>query len=230
MSTNRLDNFLRRAQDRIDSAAASAAAAQSSASSSIGRSSNYSTSTEFAIQNDFIKLPKFRSLEDFLYNIDRYEIPNHGNLDRLKNRMMNNLLYYQTNYILTFLISLLFIFILHPQGVLFGMVFVTGLIYGANWVLQNQVEFENIRENRPQIIFFGAFIIWTIFVRFLSSIAVSIFGCVLPIFFVMAHCAFRKRNLMNKMNAAKTLNKLHAQTPVGMVLESFGVLKDLRVL
>merc|ERR1711976_1123428 len=52
----------------------------------------------YAIDNDYVKLPKFRDLEDFLFQIERYSLPTHGNTDRLNNRMINNILYYQSNY------------------------------------------------------------------------------------------------------------------------------------
>ena len=146
-----LDNLVQRA----------AAATRDSTSSS---SSSTSSTPDFVIQNDYIKLPKFRTLEDFLLQADRYSIPNHGNTDRFNNRVLNNLLYYQTNYIATFLCCFTMVCILQPKAVLLGSVFVGGILLGGNWVIENRDEFENLRENRQGILFFGGIIVWDCFI------------------------------------------------------------------
>ncbi len=45
-----------------------------------------------------VQPPPFRTLDDFLLGSARFSVPDVRNLDRLNNRIINNLLYYQSNY------------------------------------------------------------------------------------------------------------------------------------
>jgi len=45
-----------------------------------------------------LELPPLRNLDDFLLESARFQIPNIKDLDKWGNRVVNNLLYYQTNY------------------------------------------------------------------------------------------------------------------------------------
>lgn len=48
--------------------------------------------------NTGLELPPLRTLDDFLLESARFQIPNVKDLDKWANRVVNNLLYYQTNY------------------------------------------------------------------------------------------------------------------------------------
>lgn len=50
------------------------------------------------LSNTGMELPPLRSLDDFLLESARFQIPNLKDLDKWGNRVVNNLLYYQTNY------------------------------------------------------------------------------------------------------------------------------------
>jgi hypothetical protein len=50
------------------------------------------------VSND-LELPPLRSLDDFLLESARFQIPNIKDLEKWGNRVVNNLLYYQTNYL-----------------------------------------------------------------------------------------------------------------------------------
>ena len=45
-----------------------------------------------------LELAPLRSLDDFLSNSARFQIPNYREPEKWTNRVMQNLLYYQTNY------------------------------------------------------------------------------------------------------------------------------------
>jgi hypothetical protein len=51
-----------------------------------------------------IKFGPFRPINDFIATATDYRIPDFSDLDRINNRITNNLLYYQTNYLLVVLI------------------------------------------------------------------------------------------------------------------------------
>ena len=50
------------------------------------------------IAMDDIEVAPFRPLDDFLLSSARYQVPNFRDANRCVNRIMNNLLYYQSNY------------------------------------------------------------------------------------------------------------------------------------
>jgi hypothetical protein len=55
------------------------------------------------------RIAQLRSLNDFILD-NTWDVPNHSDADRLINRIINNLLYYQTNYfvlsiVITFLVG-----------------------------------------------------------------------------------------------------------------------------
>ena len=55
-----------------------------------------------------VEISPLRPLSDFLLEGARFQVPDAKDADRLANRILNNLLYYQTNY---FLMSILLFFV-----------------------------------------------------------------------------------------------------------------------
>ncbi|XP_014834353.1 PREDICTED: uncharacterized protein LOC106912033 isoform X1 [Poecilia mexicana] len=56
-----------------------------------------------------VQPPPLRNLDDFLMSSARFAVPDVRDLDRWNNRMINNLLYYQSNYFLSALSFLLLV-------------------------------------------------------------------------------------------------------------------------
>lgn len=52
-------------------------------------------------QDSGFEVAPLRSLDDFLLEAARFQIPNVNDLEKWGNRVTSNLLYYQTNYFLT---------------------------------------------------------------------------------------------------------------------------------
>lgn len=49
--------------------------------------------------SDGWELPPLRSMNDFLLESSRFQMPNFRDFEKWGNRVVNNLIYYQTNYI-----------------------------------------------------------------------------------------------------------------------------------
>jgi len=60
------------------------------------------------VSND-LELPPLRSLDDFLLESARFQLPNLKDLEKWGNRVVNNLLYYQTNYLFTSIVIFLIV-------------------------------------------------------------------------------------------------------------------------
>jgi len=183
---------------------------------------------EYAIDNEFVKLPRFRLMDDFLLNSSRYSLPTHGNSDRLHNRMINNLLYYQTNYLAVFAAVFLVIFYLQSKAILLGLIFFAGVFYGVHWFLQNREVFREIRNERKPTLMILGILLWLAFMHFLGAIAIFTFGLCFPLALCLIHSALRMRNTRNKLNTAKCITGLK-QTPAGIVLGALGYMDNLRI-
>ena len=68
-----------------------------------------------------VEAAPFRELDEFLFSKARFESPNFNNPDKWFNRIVNNLLYYQTNYFLSALVIFLLMTVLKPLDMLLGL-------------------------------------------------------------------------------------------------------------
>ncbi|KAG1683576.1 PRA1 family protein 3 [Nymphon striatum] len=73
-----------------------------------------------------IEICPLRGLNDFLLESARFQVPNFKDLDKWENRIINNLLYYQTNYMVSAIIIFLFVGIMSPGKMLCGMLAICG--------------------------------------------------------------------------------------------------------
>ena len=56
-----------------------------------------------------VEIAPLKSMDDFLLNSARFQIPNFKDPDKWTNRVIQNLLYYQTNYFLLAVVIFLFV-------------------------------------------------------------------------------------------------------------------------
>ena len=56
-----------------------------------------------------VEIAPLKSMDDFLLNSARFQIPNFKDPDKWANRVIQNLLYYQTNYFLLAVVIFLFV-------------------------------------------------------------------------------------------------------------------------
>lgn len=90
-----------------------------------------------------IKLSPLRSLDDFLLGSARFQLPNFKDLDKWGNRVVQNLLYYQTNYFLMGVIMILTVTVLHPAQMACGGITIL-IMYGLFWYLVNSNRYVNM--------------------------------------------------------------------------------------
>ncbi|KAK5884335.1 hypothetical protein CesoFtcFv8_018170 [Champsocephalus esox] len=168
-----------------------------------------------------VQPPPLRSLDDFLLTSARFAVPDVRDLDRWNHRIINNLLYYQSNYFLSALILLLTVGYMRPFQLLVGGVVVTVLFLGFVWAAENQAPIRRFRRNHPSISVFAILLISYLFISVLGGVAVFLFGIAFPILTVLVHASVRLRSLKNKLE-----NKLESiglkRTPMGILLEALG--------
>ncbi|XP_029913691.1 PRA1 family protein 2 [Myripristis murdjan] len=168
-----------------------------------------------------VQPPPLRSLDDFVLGSARFAAPDVRDLDRWNNRIINNLLYYQSNYLLSLLGFLLLVGYFQPVQLLVGAVVVTLLFLGFVWAAENQAPIRRFRRKHPSICLLAILLASYLLLSVLGGVAVFLFGIAFPILMVLLHASVRLRSLKNKLE-----NKLESiglkRTPMGLLLEALG--------
>ncbi|XP_037093029.1 PRA1 family protein 3-like [Pollicipes pollicipes] len=172
-----------------------------------------------------IEVAPMRSLDDFLANSARFQIPNYRDPDRWAYRVMQNLLYYQTNYFFSAVLIFLLVGMLHPHKFLCGMLALAVVFAIFYYITNKQAVASHFKRDHPllslTLIFSGGYFI----VYMLGSVLVFLFGICLPLLAVLVHASMRLRNMRNKL-----MNKMEAaglkRTPMGLFLDELGVDSD----
>uniref|UniRef100_A0A3B5K4S6 PRA1 family protein n=1 Tax=Takifugu rubripes TaxID=31033 RepID=A0A3B5K4S6_TAKRU len=168
-----------------------------------------------------VQPPPLRTLDDFLLSSARFAVPDVRNLDRWNNRIINNLLYYQSNYFLSVLVFLILVGYFQPLQLFVGAMVVTLLFLGFVWVAENRAPIRRFRRNHPSITVFGILFTGYLFMSVLGGVAVFLFGVAFPILMVLVHASLRLRSLKNKMENRLEIIGLK-RTPMGLLLEALG--------
>jgi len=174
-------------------------------------------------------LAPLRPLDDFLLQGSRFQVPDLNQPERWFNRIVNNLLYYQTNYFLSALIIFLIVAFLHPQEMAFGIILM-GLLFGGVAYLQQQQEaVKRFKRDHPMLTFTLMVLIshWLVFK--LGSIVVILMGIALPVTFVIIHSSLRLRNVKNKLVNVQEAIGLSKQTPMAFILQEIGIEAEMKI-
>lgn len=79
--------------------------------------------------NSSMQFAQLRSLDDFLLESARFQLPNFNDIEKWGNRVVKNLLYYQTNYFVMAAAVFTLIGLVHPAKIVYGIVLIGVLIY-----------------------------------------------------------------------------------------------------
>ncbi|XP_043936328.1 PRA1 family protein 2, partial [Protopterus annectens] len=173
------------------------------------------------VQDSDVRLPPFRNLDDFLRGSARFSLPDPRDPARWNNRIINNLLYYQTNYLAVVMAVLLLVGYFQPLKTLLGGAVLTLIFVGFVWAAENKPFVRRVRRNYPTscllIILTASYFLLSL----LGAMAVFLFGITFPMLLILIHASLRLRNLKNKIE-----NKIESigmkRTPMGLLLEALG--------
>ena len=96
-----------------------------------------------------LQFAPFREYKDFIGQAENYAIPDIRDLQRLSNRITNNLLYYQTNYMLFFGALFVLISIIHPMQVLTGVFLFVAQPAGYFFLTNKSDEIKRLKLDTP---------------------------------------------------------------------------------
>ncbi|XP_011307157.1 PRA1 family protein 3 [Fopius arisanus] len=175
-----------------------------------------------------VGLPPLRSLDDFILESARFQIPNFKDLDKWNNRVVQNLLYYQTNYFFMAIVIFLIVGLIHPGKMLLGMIAMAVVLAIFAYMSTEGRAIHNFKKKNPLaglivIVFGTTFVAYT-----LGSLLVFFIGILLPFCVTFIHASLRLRSIKNKV-----VNKIEGiglrRTPMGVFLEQFDDVSGIRL-
>ncbi|CDW53431.1 PRA1 family protein 3 [Trichuris trichiura] len=184
-----------------------------------------------------LQLSPLRSLDDFLLGTARLDWPPYNDLQRLLNRILNNLLYYQTNYFVLCLSFFLLVGLNRPNEILLGTTVLLLTLGCIAYTASTNPKVVSVKRTYPVISLITVVSILYLLVRSLHSLMFCLFALALPvlpklrlqsrlvIFFISViflHASCRLRNLKNKLSNAAEELKIK-KTPIGVLFDLCGI-------
>lgn len=168
-----------------------------------------------------VELAPLRAWEDFYPGSERFSKPDFKDVSKWNNRVVSNLLYYQTNYLLLAASLFLIVGFLNPLGMFTAMAVVSGVFVGSVWAGDNRAAISNFKRQNPTA-FVGAVMVASyLLISMLGSVMVFMSAITLPLTLICAHASFRLRNMKNKLE-----NRIEGaglkRSPMGILLEALG--------
>merc|ERR1719356_2275902 len=171
---------------------------------------------------DDLSLPPMRSADDFFPGGSaRFGSPDLNDLQRVNNRMVNNLLYYQSNYFALFFACLSIVTFLYPGSVLLGSLITVASVAAFHKFSTDKFEFDRLKKKHPGASI-AALIVFVLFFSYLlNCVTTFLLGLLFPVLLILIHSALRLRNAKNKVT--NHLEKIGVKkTPMGVLLSEFG--------
>jgi len=156
-------------------------------------------------------------------------VPDINQAERCFNRIISNLLYYQTNYFLSSLIIFLLVTFLHPQQMALGIILLSCLVGGLYYLQQQQAAVMRFKRDHPVLSMILMVTIFHYLAYKFASIIVILMGIALPVTFVIVHAALRLRNVKNKLVNASEAIGLSKQTPMAFILQEIGIEAEVKM-
>jgi hypothetical protein len=131
--------------------------------------------------SDQIQFAPFRTAADFFGQAENYVIPDLRDPQRISNRITNNLLYYQTNYMLFFVVLFVFISMIHPTQVLTGLFVFVALFTGYVMLTNRSAEIQRLKRDRPYLNLIIIIAVTAFFFNMFGSILLFLYSICLPL-------------------------------------------------
>ncbi|KAM4588320.1 ADP-ribosylation factor-like 6 interacting protein 5a [Odontesthes bonariensis] len=168
-----------------------------------------------------VELTPLRSWDDFYPGSERFARPDVKDLARWNNRVVSNLLYYQTNYLVLAIAVSLIVGFLNPMGMFTAMAVLSAVFLGSVWAGENRTVINNFKRQNPMAFVIAIMVASYILISMLGSVMVFMSAITLPLALIFAHASFRLRNMKNKLE-----NKIEGaglkRSPMGLLLEALG--------
>ncbi|KAK9302666.1 hypothetical protein QLX08_005398 [Tetragonisca angustula] len=166
------------------------------------------------------ELPPLRSLYDFLLESSRFQLPNFRDFEKWGNRVVNNLVYYQTNYLYMCIAILLVVASVNPMKMIVGISTVMAVWGECIYLFNERESLLKFKRTYPQVAVILTIVCASYAIYTINSVLFVLFGILLSICVTFIHASLRLRNVKNKL-ANKIEGMGFKRTPMGVVLNYF---------
>ncbi|CDQ75843.1 PRA1 family protein 3-like [Oncorhynchus nerka] len=166
-----------------------------------------------------MELAPLRPWDDFFPGADRFAKPDFGDLAKWNNRVISNLLYYQTNYFAVAIVVFLIVGFLNPLGMFLGGAVVSLVFMCSVWAGENKNFIKNFKKKNPTLFVIAVMGTSYFLLSLCGGVMVFIFGITFPLLLILVHASLRLRNMKNRLE-----NKMEG---VGMKKSPMGIILDL---
>ena len=158
----------------------------------------------------------------------RFQVPDFNDLGKWSNRVVSNLLYYQTNYFLSAIVIFLLITFLNPGEMILGIITMTS-IFGLLYYLSfNKVQVKNFKKSHPMLVMVTTFCVGYFLVYQIGCVIAFLLGVMMPVVFIVVHASLRLRNIKNKVTSVAETLGMSRKTPMAMFLDEWGIEPEVK--
>ncbi|XP_034067105.1 PRA1 family protein 3-like [Gymnodraco acuticeps] len=165
-----------------------------------------------------MELAPLRQWVDFYPGTDRFAKPEFGDVTKWNNRVISNLMYYQTNYFAAAVVVFLIVGFLNPFGMFLGGAVVSLVFMGSVWAGENQAMVKNFKKKNPSVFVVCVMVTSYFLLSLCGGVLVFMFGITFPLLLILIHASLRLRNMKNKME-----NRIEGvglkKTPMGIIMD-----------
>ncbi|XP_065559398.1 PRA1 family protein 3-like isoform X1 [Artemia franciscana] len=183
---------------------------------------NHNMSSSATKTDNGIEFSPLRSLNDFLLESGRFQVPNLKDFEKWGKMVVQNLLYYQTNYFILGLVIFTIVGVIHPTQMFVGLISFALVVAGFSHASDAHSQITSFKQSHPLICLAIFLAVLYLLFQFVGSLLVFLLGILLPIAVSFVHASLRLRNLNNKI-----VNKMEMvglkKTPMGVILGTFGI-------
>uniref|UniRef100_A0A0R3S5G3 PRA1 family protein n=1 Tax=Elaeophora elaphi TaxID=1147741 RepID=A0A0R3S5G3_9BILA len=145
-----------------------------------------------------VQVPPLRNFSEFFCDKSRFEIPPFRDLAKWNNRMLSNLLYYQTNYFTFMSLIVLICASLQLRDVFIGLVAIISVTTVLIFSFSSNPTFA--RHDHTFITLGAMLLSFYFFVYAIVPVVTVLFTLSLPLLLVLVHASTRLRSLKVKIN------------------------------
>ncbi|KAK9514967.1 hypothetical protein VZT92_025647 [Zoarces viviparus] len=165
-----------------------------------------------------MELAPLRPWDDFYPGVDRFAKPEFGDLTKWNNRVISNLLYYQTNYFAAAVVVFLIVGFLNPLGMFLGGAVVSLVFMVSVWAGENQAMVKNFKRKNPTLFVIVVMVTSYFLLSLCGGVMVFIFGITFPLLLILIHASLRLRNMKNRLENNMQSAGLK-KTPMGVIMD-----------
>jgi len=190
----------------------------------------------------------FRSLDEYLTSESKFEMPEFNNPEKVSQKIVSNLLYYQTNYFASALIIFLLVCFFSPWKTLYVLIAFAVVFGGQYYMAIHHIHVKAWKKNHPTAVMTGTFFIGGFLMYQFGWFRIFLFAVLTPLLLVALHAflhvkgktlitkgPFWKKKKEIEFEPTEVTNVSDVQgvsrkSPMGRLLAEFGIPPEFKCI